>query len=499
MLNRKFISVATLLAGVLLGVGFSAVASERVFPKRGSVQFGATQRPKVNVSPEFAAFSTVFADIAESVIPTVVSITSTHIDTVLVRQNPFDFFGFPFFGGDPRQQQQQQPQARERRQSGAGSGVIVSSNGYILTNSHVVHGASEIRITLHDEREFDAEIVGVDTLADVAVIRITNDVNDLPVAYLGNSDELRPGDWVMAVGNPFGLSSTVTAGIVSALGRYTRSDQFQNFIQIDAAINPGNSGGALVNIRGELIGINTMILTRSGGYMGIGFAIPILQARNIMEQLIYTGEVRRGWLGVSIAGMDQTMLDALGLRERGVLINEVFENEPAYRAGIQAGDVVMSLAGRRTTGPNDLRNIAALLVAGETYPIEIIRGGRRQTLNITPTVRGESPQVAARNQRQRRNADEPQTVDFMGMTVRETDEGGAIMVSVVAPNSVSARANVRAGDNLLAIKTAPDRPFAQVKTLKELNREIGRIGAQPIVLQFSRGGQRFFVSLRPER
>jgi Do/DeqQ family serine protease len=497
MLNRKVISVVTLLAGVLLGVGFSAVASEKVFPKRGSVQFGAKERPQVNVSPEFAAFSTVFADIAESVIPTVVSITSTHIDTVLVRQNPFDFFGFPFFGGDPRQQQQQ-PQARERRQSGAGSGVIVSSNGYILTNSHVVHGASEIKITLYDEREFDAEIVGVDTLADVAVIRITSEVSNLPVAYLGDSDKLRPGDWVMAVGNPFGLSSTVTAGIVSALGRYTRSDQFQNFIQIDAAINPGNSGGALVNIRGELVGINTMILTRSGGYMGIGFAIPILQAQNIMEQLIYTGEVRRGWLGVSIAAMDQTMLDALGLRERGVLINEVFENEPAYRSGVRAGDVVMSLAGRRTTGPNDLRNVAALLVAGENYPIEIIRDGRRQTLNITPTVRGESPQAAAPNQRQRRTPAEPQSVDFMGMTLREAD-GGGITVSAIYPNSASARANVRVGDNLLAIKTAPDRAFVQLKTLDELNKEIGRVGAHPIVLQFGRGGQRFFVSLRAER
>jgi len=499
VLNRKFISAATLLAGVLLGVGFSAVANERVFPKRGSVQFGAQERPQINISPEMAGFSTVFADIAENVIPTVVSITSTHIDTVLVRQNPFDFFGFPFFGGgDPRQQQQQQPQARERRQSGAGSGVIVSRTGYILTNSHVVHGASEIRITLHDDREFDAEIVGVDTLADVAVIRITAEVADLPVAYLGDSDKLRPGDWVMAVGNPFGLSSTVTTGIVSALGRYTRSDQFQNFIQTDAAINPGNSGGALVNIKGELIGINTMIFTRSGGYMGIGFAIPINMARNIMEQLIYTGEVRRGWLGVSIANMDQTMLDALGLRERGVLINEVFENEPAYAAGIRAGDVVMSLAGRRTAVSNDLRNITALLVAGESYPIEIIREGRRRTLNIVPAVRGESPQAAVQGQRQRRNQEAVQSVNFVGMTLREGEEGG-IAVAAVDPNSVSARARIRTGDSLLAIKTAPDRPFAQVRTLSELNREIGRTGTNPIVLQLSRGGQRFFVSLRPER
>ncbi|MCP4711199.1 MAG: trypsin-like serine protease, partial [Planctomycetes bacterium] len=257
--------------------------------------------------------------------------------------SPFDeFFGNP----RRRQQQPQQPQKRqeERRTSGVGSGVIVSKDGYILTNYHVVGEADEITIETYDEREFEAEIIGVDSLSDVAVIKIKEKVNDLPVAYLGDSKNLRPGDWVMAVGNPFNLSSTVTTGIVSALGRQTAGiTMYQNFIQTDAAINPGNSGGALVNIEGELIGINTMIFTRSGGYMGIGFAIPINMAKTIMEQLIYKGQVSRGWLGVQIGDIDHNMKDALGLKNRkGVLINDVFDGQPAKKAGIKIGDVILS-------------------------------------------------------------------------------------------------------------------------------------------------------------
>jgi len=492
MLKTKLFLSKNFTPIILVGLIFTSCFSENKRPEKNTLQFGAKEPPIINISPEFAGFKSIFADVAEKVIPTVVSITSTHIDTVFIRSNPFDFFGFGFpFGEPPRPQQQQRPQARERRQSGAGSGVIVSSDGYILTNSHVVSGASEIRIKLHDDREFPAEIIGFDTLSDVAVVRITQEVKDLPVAYLGDSDKLRPGDWVMAVGNPFGLSSTVTTGIVSALGRHTDSHQYQNFIQTDAAINPGNSGGALVNINGELIGINTMIFTRSGGHMGIGFAIPISMARNIMEQLIYSGEVRRGWLGVSIANLDQNMMEALGLKERGVLINEVFENEPAQRAGMKSGDVVISINGRRTPTPNDLRNIVATLIAGERYSVEVIRDGKKRTLTVIPSVRGESKEVAATDEKPEENSQ-------LGMTLRNT-ERGVVSVERVQPGTTAERSGIRAGDVILAIKTASDRPFIEIKSTRDFDKEMRQLKGESIVLRLERNGQRFFVSLRLDR
>ena len=495
MFQNKLFSQQKFMAVFFTGLIFVGCFAENR-PESGSVKFGAKEPPIVNVSPEFASFKTIFADIAEGVIPVVVSLTSTHIDTVLIRSNPFDFFGFGFGFGEPqRPQQRQQPQARERRQSGAGSGVIVSSDGYILTNSHVVRGASEIRIKLHDDREFPAEIIGFDTLSDIAVVKITQEVKDLPVAYLGDSDKLRPGDFVMAVGNPFGLSSSVTTGIVSALGRHTGGEMYQSFIQTDAAINPGNSGGALVNINGELIGINTMIYTRSGGHMGIGFAIPISMARNIMEQLIYKGEVKRGWLGVSIANIDQNMMEVLGLSERGVLINEVFENEPAARAGIKSGDVIISINGRRTANPNELRNIVATLIAGEKYSVEIIRDGKKRTLSVVPAVRGASREVA---QDDEKSDEKTEGNPLLGMTLRQAERGRVIIESVEADKAAH-RSGLRTGDVILAVKTTPDRPFAEVKSTRDFDKEMRQAKGQSIVLRIERNGQAFFVSLRLDR
>ena len=295
-------------------------------PEHGSIAFGAEKRPEIRLSGPAEAWRTVIADVAEKVVPTVVSVIPTKIDTVVFSNNPFyQFFGGDpfggfeeFFGQQPKGQRRSAPppvEKKEYRQQGLGSGVIVSKDGYILTNYHVVAGANEIEIRTADKRSFQASVVGLDSLADIAVIKIREKVKDLPVAFLGNSDRLRPGDWAIAIGNPFSLTSSVTLGIISALKRAApgNSDSYQNFIQTDAAINPGNSGGALVNIDGELVGINTMIYTQSGGYMGIGFAIPINMARQIMEDLIYEGKVARGWLGVSIQEIDGTTREALNL------------------------------------------------------------------------------------------------------------------------------------------------------------------------------------------
>ncbi len=389
-------TVVLIIAGIFAFSCKFSFADEQK-PKQGTVKFGAENPPSVQSSPQYEAFKTMFADIAEQVIPTVVSVTSTKIDTVVYR-DPFSqfFWGSPFedFFGNPNNRRAPRQQEQHIPKSGFGSGVIVSKDGYILTNYHVVGEADEIVVTMADEREFQAEIVGVDSLSDVAVIKITKDVKDLPVAYLGDSDDLRPGDWCMAIGNPFNLSSTVTTGIVSAVGRSSVGagmTQYRNFIQTDAAINPGNSGGALVNINGELIGINTMIYTRSGGYMGIGFAIPINMAKWIMEEIIYHGEVQRGWLGVQISDIDQDKKEALGLKTRkGVLINDVFAGQPADKGGIKPGDVVISIDGKRTESANELMFAVAGIEPGKKVPAKIIRNGKEMTVQVILAKRDES-------------------------------------------------------------------------------------------------------------
>jgi periplasmic serine protease, Do/DeqQ family len=380
-------------------------------PGKGSISFGAKEKPAIKSTPDFQAFKTIFADVAEKVVPSVVSVIPTQIDTVVFTNNPFyQFFGDEGFGRDspfeqffgapeqPRgrqhqqRQQQQQPMKKEyRRQQGLGSGVIVSKEGYILTNYHVVHGADELQVKTSDGRTFDASIIGVDSLSDVAVIKLKGDIKNLTVAYIGDSDKLRVGEWVMAVGNPFSLTSTVTQGIVSALGRKVdNSNLYQNYVQTDAAINPGNSGGALVDLDGALIGINTMIVTRSGGFMGIGMAIPINMAKKAMEDIIYEGKVTRGWLGVQIQDINEAMRNSLGLGERkGVLISDVFKDQPADKAGIKRGDVVLSIDGRPVTNSNELRNTVATLSPGKKTPVVVFRNGKDLTVSVVLVERDE--------------------------------------------------------------------------------------------------------------
>ncbi len=394
--SKHQISISILLiliASALVIYSYSHQSStER--PKPGSVSFGPTEElTQIRTPPSFESFKTLFADIAENVVPTVVQVIPTKIDTVIFSNNPFyQFFGDPFgfneFFGKPKHPQHRPPvEKRQYKQQGLGSGVIVSKDGYVLTNYHVVNGADEIEIKTSDNRSFQAQIIGVDSLSDVAVIKIKENVDNLPVAYLGDSDKLRPGDWAVAIGNPYSLASSVTLGIVSALGRTASNDfnTYQNFIQTDAAINPGNSGGALVNIKGELVGINTMIYTQSGGYMGIGFAIPINMARRIMEDLIYEGKVNRGWLGISIQDIDPATREAFNLSTeiKGVLIGDVFKGQPAEKAGLKRGDIITSVNNKQILNSNQLRNLIASIRPGEKASIEIIRKQKRIVLNVS--------------------------------------------------------------------------------------------------------------------
>jgi serine protease Do len=332
----------------------------------------------VVVSKQPDTFRYEFANVAEKVCPAIVSI-QTEISAK--SQNFRDDFN-QFFGV---------PKQRSGKQQGQGSGVIVSHSGQILTNSHVIEDASQITVMLSDKREFKAKIVGADKQTDIAVLQLEGDVKKLPVAKLGNSDALRVGEWVIAIGNPFGLSQTVTKGIVSAKGVHnTGITNYENFIQTDAAINPGNSGGGLFNLSGDLIGINTAILSRSGGFQGIGFAIPVNLAKSVMDDLLSGGKVSRGWLGANIQEIDQNLAKALKLSSaKGAFIGDVVENSPAEKGGLKVGDVVRSVSGKIIENANDLRNMVAMLRPGEVAEFEVLRDGKTIKLKVTIALKDE--------------------------------------------------------------------------------------------------------------
>ena len=319
-----------------------------------------------------------FADVVDRVAPAVVTIHSSR-RVRAPRQHPFfDDPRFREFFGLPRAQEREAP-----RVQGLGSGVIVSSEGYILTNHHVIDGAEEITVGLTDNRSFTAKLVGSDPPSDLAVLQI--DERNLPVLNMGDSDRARVGDVVLAIGNPLGLEQTVTAGIISAKGRSTglSDGSFEDFLQTDAPINQGNSGGALVSATGELIGINSQILSPTGGNIGIGFAIPVNMAKNVMDQIIRNGTVRRGSLGVTIQALTPEMISRLRLQSaRGALVSTVASGSPAERAGVRAGDVITAFNGTAVADPNALRNVVARTPPGSDATLTVWRDGREEQLRV---------------------------------------------------------------------------------------------------------------------
>jgi serine protease DegQ len=281
-------------------------------------------------------------------------------------------------------------------QAGLGSGVIISADGYILTNNHVVEGADEIEVLLNDSRSSRAKVIGTDPDTDLAILKVSLD--RLPVITLGNSDALQVGDQVLAIGNPFGVGQTVTSGIVSALGRNQLGiNTFENFIQTDAAINPGNSGGALVDVSGSLMGINTAIYSRSGGNMGIGFAIPVSTAKLVLEGIVKEGVVRRGWIGVEPADLSPELMVTFGVKaRRGVLITGVLQNGPAAQAGIRPGDVIVEVAGKQIANVSELLSNVAALKPGTPAKFRVLRHDDAVELNLTPGLRPKPPKLPQR-------------------------------------------------------------------------------------------------------
>jgi len=374
-MSRSLSSSLALLAGLALLASPSLAEPAR--PARGSLPLG--QGTALSQPPAAAqALSEAFVKVAEAVQPCVVSIyTSRTVETPAMNLFPF-LFGPQ--GGDPSAA----PGPRQK-QEGGGSGFVIHEQGYVMTNAHVVKDQDEIQVELTDRTRFPATVVGIDEKTDVAVLKIEPGKRQLPVAAFGNSDEVRIGEWVLAIGNPFLFKNTVTAGIVSATGRNMVSgDAYADHIQTDAAVNPGNSGGPLVNLRGQVIGINSSIWTRSGGYQGISFAIPIALANRVASDLIHEGRVVRGWLGISIGDLDPDLADALGVAGRnGARVDGVQPESPAAKAGLKAGDVILGLDGTAITGSAGLRNLVASRRPGTKVSLKVLRDGKELAIEAT--------------------------------------------------------------------------------------------------------------------
>jgi len=384
--------------------------------------------------------------------------------------------------------------ARERPFQSAGSGVVVDAKqGYIITNAHVVENARDITVTLSDQREFTAKLIGSDPQTDIAVIQIKAD--GLSQIGFGDSDVLEPGDYVAAIGNPFGLQQSVSYGIVSALGRSGMNpDGFESLIQTDASINPGNSGGALVNLRGELVGINNMILSRSGGNIGIGFAIPVNMARSVMDQLIKFGSVKRGQLGVTIAPVTPDIAQALGIASNGgALITQVAKESAAARAGLQAGDVVTSLDGRKVKSAAELRNAIGLLRVGDKVQIALLREGKSR--NVTAEIA--DPAAATTAAASNEPGSLPEGAQHRGLEGAQLedapDNGGGVLVRNVAPNSRAANAGLRQDDVIVA---ANGVRIANTAALSAAWRAAATRGGNTLVLQVRRSGDITILVLR---
>jgi serine protease Do len=432
-----------------------------------------------------------FAELAAKQAHVAVNISTTKIVKSMQRLSPFQSREFKDFLGDEffRHFFGQMPE-QEMKQRSLGSGVVVSDDGYILTNNHVVADADEILVTLSDKKKYEAQIIGRDPKTDLALIKIKTE-NTIPAARLGDSDKLMVGDWVVAIGNPFGLGSTVTAGIVSAKGRVIGAGPYDNFIQTDASINPGNSGGPLFNLNGEVIGVNTAIVSQSGGNVGIGFAIPINMAKSVMPQLKERGKVIRGWLGVSIQEVTQEIKEQFGLKtEEGALIGEVTKDSPAYKGGMKRGDVIISFDGKKVKAMSTLPAMVAETPVGKEVEILIIRKGKEKRLRITIGELEEDTRVAATI---------PKIEESFGLSVQELTPEIAeslslkgekgVVISGIKKDSPASDAGLQRGDLIQEIE---HEPVENLSDYKRIMKE-SSLKKQILIVIKHRGHSRYVV------
>ncbi len=455
-------NLARTIAGMTVALLFAANAAQAAMPVSVNGQNMPTLAPMI-----------------EKAAPAVVNIATSGSVEVQSFRNPFmeDPFFRRFFEMEPDQPQRRNTQS-------AGSGVIVDAKrGYVLTNAHVIENADEITVTLQDDRTYTAEIIGTDPGSDIAVIKIdAKDLIDIPLA---DSDDVRVGDFVVAIGNPFGLGHTVTSGIISALGRSgLNPNGYEDFIQTDASINPGNSGGALVNLNGELVGVNSAILTRSGGNIGIGFAIPTNMIKVVMDQLLEFGEVRRGLLGVNIYTVTPDIAKAYGVDEiSGALISQVVPDSAADKAGLEPGDIITSVNGEKIKSATELRNAIGMQRVGAKVRLEIVRDGdtRNLTAELGEGVTSAEPVTAA---------DIHQGLAGAELTDADTASGGpaGVLVASVANGSPAAQRGLRAGDVIVAVNR---QRVANVQALRDAAE-----GSPSLLLNIKRGNTALLLPIR---
>lgn len=481
--------LAAIIGGVVLDVGLRHWSGRTVFGAPSlAINVAHDDNPVL-----LGTLANGFASVLKPVLPAVVNISSSKV----VKNRPDDsmFFNDPFFRQFFGNQGPQQRQPQSEREHSLGSGVIVTSDGTIITNNHVIEGATDIQVYLSDNRQFPAKLIGTDPKTDVAVIKIG--ATGLPTLPIGDSSKMQVGDLVMAIGDPFGIGKTATAGIVSATGRGGLGiENYEDFIQTDASINPGNSGGALINLHGSLIGINTAILSgQGGGNQGIGFAIPINLARNVMNQLVEHGKVTRGYLGVHIQDVTPALAKQFGLNQGGgVLIGDVSPDTPAAKAGLKSGDVVLEVNGQPVEAANQLQVQISQMAPGSSVRMKIWRDGKAQDVNVSL---GELPEKAEQAEPGQSSEGALEGVDVQNLSPDLSEQLNlpagtkGVVVTQVDPSSPAAAAGLDRG---MVIQEVNHKP---VSTISQYKQAMAGLNNQSVLLLVNQGGVTRYVVVEP--